>query len=107
MTSPSENPRAGSPYPAARVPVYSPPVLSPHPALVRPWTALVVIVTAVAACGGAARMPKGPPPEYEEYDAGTPVFEGDGVSPADVPVAPPAEEPAEDESLDAGAAVSP
>ncbi len=28
------------------------------------------------ACGGLPPMPKGPPPEYEEHDAGTPVFEG-------------------------------
>jgi len=27
-------------------------------------------------------MPKGPPPEYEEHDAGTPVFEGDSPNPA-------------------------
>lgn len=35
-----------------------------------------------AACGGAARMPKGPPPEYEEYDAGRPIFEGEGAEAA-------------------------
>jgi len=29
------------------------------------------------ACGNTPPMPKGPPPEYEEHDAGTPIFEGD------------------------------
>ncbi|WP_394820952.1 hypothetical protein [Pendulispora albinea] len=41
------------------------------------------VATSTAACGSPARMPKGPPPEYEEHDAGTPIFEGQApASPA-------------------------
>jgi len=43
---------------------------------------LISLAAVAVACGGAPPMPKGPPPEYEEHDAGTPIFEGQTPSPA-------------------------
>lgn len=62
-----------------------------------------MFLLAAAACGGAARMPKGPPPEYEEYDAGRPIFEGEGAeaAPLDATETAPAAE-ALGEASDAG-----
>jgi hypothetical protein len=66
----------------------------------------MVMAALAFGCGGQARMPKGPPPEYEEHDAGTPTFEGDGPS-KDSAAGPPVREvgvPTATGAIDAGEA---